>query len=406
MQEDDEGFLYPRVNESNCINCGLCEKVCHELHPFEEQAPLNAFAAINKDETIRLNSSSGGIFYLLAQKTISEGGVVFGARFDEQWQVVIDHAETMEDVKKFMRSKYVQARMETAYSDAKQFLLNGRKVLFSGTPCQIAGLLHFLRKPYENLLTVDIICHGVPSPKVWERYLNEIVTEGKKAIHNVQHRQELNDWKKNNFTIQYNHGDATISLFCQARNNHYLRAFTGDLILRPSCHCCQAKKGKSHSDITIADYWGVEKEVPTMDDDKGTGLVLINTEKGEKTFENINAFCQETNATNALRHNHFYSHSVTSHPKRTDFFLQLDKEESCIKLINECLAPNFKTKVRLFPSFLKQQVKRMLTSSMGMTEQYPDEFLLSSATPSAIAAISFRNKNDGWRANRMEIRLK
>src|SRR5574344_829304 len=138
MQADNEGFLYPKVNETDCIDCGLCEKVCHELHPFEERKPEKVYAAINKDQEVRLKSSSGGIFYLLAEKTIAEGGVVFGARFDEQWQVVIDYAETMEGVKAFMCSKYVHARMATAYTDAKRFLTDGRKVLFSNTPCQMA----------------------------------------------------------------------------------------------------------------------------------------------------------------------------------------------------------------------------------------------------------------------------
>ena len=122
MSQDNEGFLYPIVEKTNCIGCGLCEKVCHELHPFAERSPQKVYAAINKDDQIRLNSSSGGVFYLLAEKTITEGGVVFGARFDEQWQVMIDYAETMEGISTFMGSKYVQARIESAYSDAKKFL--------------------------------------------------------------------------------------------------------------------------------------------------------------------------------------------------------------------------------------------------------------------------------------------
>ena len=211
MQADNEGFLYPKVNEADCIDCGLCEKVCYELHPFEERKPQKVYAAINKDEEVRLKSSSGGIFYLLAEKTIEEGGVVFGARFDEQWQVVIDYAETMEGVKAFMGSKYVQARMATAYTDAKRFLTEGRKVLFSGTPCQIAGLHHFLRKPYDNLLSVDIICHGTPSPKVWGRYLDEVVTAGRKAINDAQFRNNRNGWKAFNCTLECNKDEQSVS---------------------------------------------------------------------------------------------------------------------------------------------------------------------------------------------------
>lgn len=162
MTEDDEGFLYPMINEESCINCGLCEKVCNELHPYDKRKPLRVLAVINKNEEIRLRSSSGGVFYILAEKIIREGGVVFGARFDETWQVLIDYADSMKGLQAFMGAKYVQARMANAYKDVKRFLTSGRMVLFTGTPCQIAGLHRFLRKSYDNLLTVDIICHGTP----------------------------------------------------------------------------------------------------------------------------------------------------------------------------------------------------------------------------------------------------
>ena len=241
MQADSEGFLYPVVNEADCIDCGLCEKVCHELHPYEQRKPLHVYAAINKDEDIRLKSSSGGIFYLLAEKTISEGGVVFGARFDEDWQVVIDYAETMEGVIPFMGSKYVQARTATAFKDAEAFLKQGRKVLFSGSPCQIAGLHHYLRKEYDNLTTVDFVCHGVPSPKVWQRYLDEVVTSGKQAINDVKFRNKSNGWKKFNFVLSYNLEKQSHSLISWHQQNHYRRAILSDMILGPSGHECRAK---------------------------------------------------------------------------------------------------------------------------------------------------------------------
>ena len=365
MQADNEGFLYPVVNEADCIDCGLCEKVCHELHPFEERKPQKVYAAINKDEEIRMKSSSGGIFHLLAEKTIAEGGVVFGARFDEQWQVVIDYAETMEGVKAFMGSKYVQARMATAYADAKRFLSEGRKVLFSGTPCQIAGLHHFLRKPYDNLLTVDIICHGTPSPKVWSRYLDEVVTAGRKAIHDVQFRNKSNGWKAFNFTMEYNKDEQTVSLCSHHQQNHFMRAFLRDMILRPSCYQCQAKSGRSHSDITIADFWGINTEIPDMDDDKGTGLVLVNTNKGLSAIDWNKINHKETTAEVALIHNPAYSRSVAAHPKRTKFFASLDTTESVNSLIVDCLRPTLKQRLRISLSSCKQLIKRMLKSVIG-----------------------------------------
>ena len=172
MAADNEGFLYPQVNSAICIDCGLCEKVCPVINQSAPREPLVVYAAKNNNEDIRLKSSSGGIFTLLAEKVIEEGGVVFGAKFDADWNVVHDYTETIEGLAAFRGSKYVQSIIGDNFKTAKQFLNNGRKVLFSGTPCQIAGLKKYLRKEYDNLLTVDVVCHGVPSPMVWRDYLD------------------------------------------------------------------------------------------------------------------------------------------------------------------------------------------------------------------------------------------
>lgn len=174
MHADAEGFLYPRINTAACIDCGLCEQVCPVLRPAAPRTPTAVYAAKNPDERIRMESSSGGVFTLLAERTIRAGGVVFGARFDEAWEVVHDSTETIEGLAAFRGSKYVQSRIGTSFARAEEFLKQGRQVLFTGTPCQIAGLNRFLRRSYDNLLTVDVVCHGVPSPLVWRRYLDEI----------------------------------------------------------------------------------------------------------------------------------------------------------------------------------------------------------------------------------------
>lgn len=365
MQIDSEGFLYPVVNEADCIDCGLCEKVCHELHPYDERKPLNVYAAINKDEQVRMNSSSGGIFYLLAENTISEGGVVFGARFDEDWQVLIDYAETMEGVKPFMGSKYVQARTGSAYKDAETFLKQGRKVLFSGTPCQIAGLHHYLRKEYENLTTVDFVCHGVPSPKVWGCYLDEVVKAGKQAINDVKFRNKRNGWKKFNFVLSYKQEEQSYSLCSWHQKNHYMRAVLSDMILRPSCHDCRAKQGCSHSDITIADFWGINVEMPEMDDDKGTGLVLVNTAKGRQALDWSKINKMESSIEVASKYNGGLSSLTKPHPKRTEFFATLDASPSVISLIDKSLRPPFKKRVRMIMGHCKRLIKRILSFLIG-----------------------------------------
>ena len=365
MQADSEGFLYPVVNEAECIDCGLCVKVCHELHPYDERKPLNVYAAINKDEQVRMNSSSGGIFYLLTEKTISEGGVVFGSRFDEDWQVVIDYAETLEDVKPFMGSKYVQARTATAYRDAETFLKQGRKVLFSGSPCQIAGLYHYLRKDYDYLTTVDFVCHGVPSPKVWQRYLDEVVKSGKRAISDVKFRNKGNGWKKFNFVLSYHQDSKSYTLSSWHQQNHYMRAFLSDMILRPSCHDCRAKQGCSHSDITIADFWGIDKEIPDMDDDKGTGLVLVNTEKGRQALNWSKVIMKESSIDVASKYNGGLSSLTKPHPKRTGFFAALDASPSVINLIEKSLRPSFKKRFRMALGRYKRLIKKILSILMG-----------------------------------------
>ena len=409
MQADNEGFLYPEVDEEYCIDCGLCEKVCHELHPYDKREPIKVLAAINKDEEVRLKSSSGGIFYLLAEKTIAEGGVVFGARFDEQWQVVIDYSDDMKGVEAFMGSKYVQARMATAYADAKRFLAEGRKVLFSGTPCQIAGLHHFLRKPYDNLLTVDIICHGTPSPKVWGMYLDEVVTAGRKANNDVQFRNKRNGWKSFNFTMEYNKDEQSASLCSHHQQNHFMRAFLRNMILRPSCYQCQAKSGRSNSDITIADFWGIKTEMPEMDDDKGTGLVLANTDKGQTALDWSKTNHKETTADIAIGHNPAYIRSVSAHPKRAEFFARIDETESVNALIVDCLRPTLKQRLCMSLSLYKYLIKRILRFVMEGKSKIVNQPGMASipqiSDNASVASINFRNKLHGWKSYSMEIRI-
>lgn len=358
MTEDEEGFLYPEVNADACTHCGLCEKVCNELHPNEEREPMHVYAAVNKNEEVRMKSSSGGIFYLLAERTIDDGGVVFGARFDENWQVVIDYAEDMKGVEAFMGSKYVQARIADAYTDARRFLMEGRKVLFSGSPCQVAGLHKFLRKPYDNLLTVDFICHGVPSPKVWSMYLDEVMKVGQR-ISSVEFRNKERGWKKFCFNLRYNESDRTVSMLSPFTQNHYMRAFLSDVMLRPSCYNCKAKGCSSRSDITIADFWGINTVFPKMDDDKGTGLVLVNTEKGQASLDFSRMNVAETAYERIKPLNPACYRSPRVHPKRNEFFARLGKE-ALIALINECTRPTFKQRVRIAGSRSKRMVVRML----------------------------------------------
>ena len=177
--------MYPEVDKSKCIECGACKKVCPFLNEKDSRQPIQVLAAVNRNTEVRLKSSSGGIFSVLAEKIINDGGIVFGVKFDDNWEPVFGYAETIDGINAFRGSKYVQAKVGTAYIRCKEFLHNGRKVLFSGTPCQISGLKHFLNTDYNNLITVDIVCHGVPSPGVWRKYLNEIIKPERREERNT-----------------------------------------------------------------------------------------------------------------------------------------------------------------------------------------------------------------------------
>ncbi|MBR2300843.1 MAG: Coenzyme F420 hydrogenase/dehydrogenase, beta subunit C-terminal domain [Bacteroidaceae bacterium] len=365
MLPDSEGFLYPVIDSQSCIDCGICEKVCPIINQAEPKEPLKAYAAYNKDEQIRLKSSSGGIFTLLAQGTIEQGGVVFGVRFNEQWQPIFDYTETIEGIAPFRGSKYVQATVGNAYIQAETFLKAGRQVLFSGTPCQIAGLRRYLRKEYDNLLTVDIICHGVPSPKVWSMYLDEMSTRYRKRGHeranieSISFRDKSQGWKSFRMAIQFSNSklkkDNQIYSKTFYRDN-YLRTFVSDTTLRPSCYSCPANQGKSHSDITIADFWGIDTIDPTFDDDKGCGAILINSDKGARTFPHASCVEREKPFRDIVNNNTSWHTSSTRPAKREEFFATLEHTQSVIKSVQKQLIPS---RSRRIAGYIKRRIKSL-----------------------------------------------
>ena len=365
MREDEEGFLYPMVDSSLCIDCNLCKKICPELHSKERREPLNVYAAKHKNEQVRLASSSGGIFTLLAERIIDENGVVFGARFNSNWNVIHDYAETKKGLTAFRGSKYVQSYMGNCYQKVKFFLQQGRKVMFTGTPCQIAGLKNYLRKDYDNLLTVDVVCHGVPSPKVWRIYLNEIARKGGKnsvLFHPISEKQEIKSinfrskstgWKKFSFALTLSETTAdgeknTVLLSSIFTENPYMNAFLSNLSLRPSCYDCPAKSGKSGSDITIADFWGIEEVLPEFDDDKGISLILSYTEKGIYWLKGLNCEYTKVDYQTAQKNNPFISTSVAKPINRNFFFHQLKYKNSIQSIWENCSSNALNKRIHRF----------------------------------------------------------
>ena len=294
IKEDEEGFYYPYIDEDQCINCKQCLRVCPSFKKESLIKPLLAYAAQNEDDFCRLNSSSGGVFYLIASSVINEGGCVFGVVVDELGVVKHSFADKIEELKPFRGSKYVQSDLKDTYSSVRKFLKAGKIVLFSGTPCQIAGLKLFLNSDYSNLLTVDFICHGVSSPGVFRRYLNEQVKNlniSKDIIFsNFSFRNKKKGWK--NFGMYYRmsqdfDNENSVLYYKTKRKDPFLRGFLSNLYLRPSCYKCQYRTHSSGSDITLADFWGIGVIKPNFDDDKGTSLLLINTCRGKDIIKKI-----------------------------------------------------------------------------------------------------------------------
>lgn len=316
MIEDKEGFLYPQINHSVCVDCGLCEKVCPVLHPVLAKEKPVVFAALNNNSEVRMQSSSGGIFTLLAEQTIKNGGVVFGACFDKEWKVVHRYTATLEGLSVFRGSKYVQSDMGTSFQDAKCFLDQGREVLFSGTPCQIAGLRNYLRKSYSTLLTVEVACHGVPSPKVWSTYLLD-----KKNISYINFRAKSKGWKGYYVVLEYNGQKEEVPY----GENSYMRVFLSNLSLRPSCYACSAKLGNSQSDVTIADFWGVDKIAPEIDDDKGCSLIIIHNSKILQLLKALNCQLYPQTLDIALKYNRSIVKSCYQPVNRKFFFTLIDR---------------------------------------------------------------------------------
>ena len=323
MNNDDEGFWYPVVYDERCIECGLCDKVCPILNKVEYDNKPIAYACMNNDLSIRLESSSGGIFTLIAEQIITSGGIVFGARFDDNFNVVHDYAETKEGLRVLRGSKYLQSRIGETYKEAGKFLRKGGKVLFSGTPCQIAGLKSFLRSTYDNLFTVDIICHGVPSPLVWQKYIEYREETAGSKTRKIAFRRKDEGWKLYSLSFIFQNDKEYIQTL---KKDLYMRAFLKDICLRPSCYNCQFKTLNRESDITLADFWGVQKILPEMDDDKGTSLVFVNSEKGHEMFKEIKdkITLKEVDIKEAVSYNSAAIKSARFNPKRNSFFEDLD----------------------------------------------------------------------------------
>ena len=326
MHVDAEGFRYPLVDATTCISCGLCVKQYPFLTPQpKREDATEALLMYDAHAYYRQEASSGGAFSLLARRIIAEGGVVVGAAFDERWGVQHIAIEDADELWRLKGSKYVESALGDVYSRVKGWLKAGRRVMFTGTPCQVAGLKRALGKDYPQLLSVDIACHGVPSSMVWDRALTEWCAEEqltREDIKRINFRSKVGGWKYYHFAINHTRGDYATRTF------PYTLGFAHDLYLRPSCHACRVKEVNSYADITLADAWGVEQVTHDTRflDDKGVSLLLVRTPRGAEAVAAIDdAVSEKVSAAIMLQHNKYITQSVPYTAERAKFFVFLSQ---------------------------------------------------------------------------------
>lgn len=337
MIEDNEGCVYPVVNRNLCVDCGSCSKACPVQNQSLPRRPIRTYAAKHVDDDIRNSSSSGGVFSSLSEWVILEGGVVFGARFDDQWNVLHGWTDKIEGLQPFMGSKYVQSALGDCFRQVKRFLDQGRWVLFTGTACQIAGIRGYLRKDYDRLLLVDVICHGVPVPYAWKSYLNDVSS---RPVTKVTFRDKYKGWKN-----YYTHIDVEneAAVFEPYYLNVFMKGFLNDLYLRPSCQNCPSKTGRCGSDVTIGDFWGVGNCLSEFDDDRGISALLVNTDKGLRIIDCLKLKMIETQYERILEGNPALEHAPVFHRNREKFFRS---KLPFSKSVGKCLKNSFFFRLR------------------------------------------------------------
>lgn len=328
FKADNEGFWYPSVDRALCVDCGLCDKVC----PIISQAnfiqrydkPI-VYAAYSKDEAIRLDSTSGGIHSMLANKMFDKNAFVGGAVYNEDHtvsQIITDKRERLPAIRS---SKYLQSNATSVYKAIAQRLKDGRNVFFCGTPCQVQALYKFLRKDYDNLFTADFICRGVNSPKVFLAYMDYLEKKYGSRATDIKFKSKEKGWHNFSIRVRFENG----KIYCKDRWHDLF--FIGYLqynnFVRPSCYDCRFKCFPQKADITLADFWGIENLDPSMDQDKGTSMVMINSDKGAALFETIKGdiIYKQFSQKEAALDNPAMNHSLTSaYGTREHFFANLD----------------------------------------------------------------------------------
>lgn len=372
FKTDIEGFWYPEVDTEKCTNCGLCEKVCPIINKAEEvrYSTARVFAAYNKDEEVRLDSTSGGIHSALAEVMYDRGAYVCGAVYNKDYTVSHISSSNREMLPKIRSSKYLQSSMEGQFKEIRDLLREGKEVFYCGTPCQVHSLYNFLRKSYPNLTTCDFICRGVNSPKVFLSYMDMLEKKYKSKATEIKFKNKK--WGWHNFSMRVNFANG--KQYCKDRYHDLF--FIGYLqcgnFSRPSCYECQFKGFPQKSDITLADFWGIEKLDPSMDQDKGTSLVMVNSDKGMTLFDAIKNKIEwkEFSIEDARLGNPALESSLKAvNNDRVEFFEALNKY-SFDKVADKFFPyPKFSTKVKnkVFSTLFRLRLVARLINHLGFS---------------------------------------
>lgn len=352
MQADEDGFIFPVKDLSTCTNCGLCERVCPFAHPHYENPPKHVYATMAKSWRVRTNSSSGGLFYLLAAKIIEQGGIVYGAILDSKMQVRHVSAETIDELTPLRSSKYVQSSLGDTYSEIRSHLRNGRTVYFTGVGCQVAGLKEFLIKSYDNLITSDLVCHGVPPQKLFDEHILYLETKHKGKVIDYKFRnnatwggcEKVSILKSSSHTKTYTSPTYYLS--------PYLYSFMYSMANRLSCYECPFAKVPRQGDITLADYWGIAKFFPQFDSSKGVSLIVVNTDKGEQMLSAVKdkLILEESNIDDAAKYNGNLIHK-TNMPLIRQTIFQTIKEKGYPEVACSIFRPP-----RYYRLYLKEKI--------------------------------------------------
>ena len=327
--KDDEGFEYPVVDKSACINCGLCERVCPVANPKYDNADKpDVYAVLLKSVPQRMKSSSGGLFYAIATWVMQRGGIVFGATIDKHNQVRHIAAENDGELQALRGSKYVQSALNDTFKKVKDNLQQGRICYFVGTGCQVAGLKAYLHKDYGNLITSDLVCHGVPSQWLFDQHVSYLERKHHGVVSEYRFRNNAIGGGCELFKLANPRGKVREIINPTYNLSPYLYSFMYAMTYRWSCYDCKFAKVPRQGDITLADYWGSKHFFPDMDNSKGISLCLVNTERGRRIWDEVKENCEyrESNVEDAAKYNGNLVHSSKPHEYRKTIYEKIRKE--------------------------------------------------------------------------------